>query len=100
MRSRFARLLSLPEDLNGDGAGLLAWIRRRGGESYAREAAAVYARRAQSLLQSFPDCERAGIPTVGLHPKFRGNVTELSARIPHHPLRESPTRFAPGYSVP
>jgi hypothetical protein len=31
--------------------------------------------------------------TVGLHLNFQGNVTELSARIPHGFLRESPTRF-------
>jgi hypothetical protein len=33
--------------------------------------------------------EGRGTLTVGLHPKFRGNVAELSARNPHPSLRES-----------
>jgi octaprenyl-diphosphate synthase len=56
-RSRFERILSQPDKLNGDAATLLQWIRGRGGETYARGAALQFARRAQELLAPFPDGE-------------------------------------------
>jgi octaprenyl-diphosphate synthase len=56
-RARFAEVISDPESLNGDAAALLSWVRRRGGEAYAREKAEGYARRAQDVLAAFPESE-------------------------------------------
>jgi len=56
-RERYSELIAHPENIEGQWEDMLQWVRRRGGESYARDRSLSYARRATELLSGFPETD-------------------------------------------
>lgn len=56
-RDRYSELIAHPESINGGWDDMVQWVRRRGGESYARDRAMGFARRATEIVAAFPESD-------------------------------------------